>query len=196
MSIVITLLTVFLVMVSLLLVLVTLMQRPKQEGLGAAFGGGMMNDTFGAQTSDVLQKGTVWLTIAFFGSAILLTILNTRQYESKRDVGNILEDVQQPEAPPSFPAPGTLPPTDSKVPAPKADATKSDPAAKADKKSEAPKDAKPAAKTSAPAKSAPKPPAKKADPGKDKSAESKDKKAASPAKADASKPSAGEKDKK
>lgn len=178
MSIVITLLTVFLVMVSLLLVLVTLMQRPKQEGLGAAFGGGMMNDTFGAQTTDVLQKGTVWLTVAFFGSAILLTILNTRHYESQRDVGNILEDVQKPEA-----LPGTLPsipglpgldlpaPTDSKAPAPKADA-----APKGDSKGETPKADKgtePAAKTSDPAKPATKPastkkPASDKAPAKDK----------------------------
>ncbi len=177
MSIIITLLTVFLVMVSLLLVLVTLMQRPKQEGLGAAFGGGMMNDTFGAQTTDVLQKGTVWLTIAFFGSAIVLTILNTRYYESQRDVGNILEEVQQPETIPSFPAPGTLPPgiPATEAPAAKADGTRSDATPKA------------AAKKAAEKKTAP-----KADAGKEKTAAAKK----SPAKADDAKAPAEQKDKK
>ncbi len=66
MSIIISLLTVIMVFVSLLIVLLVLMQRPKQEGLGAAFGGGMTDQMFGAQTSNVLQRGTVWLAIAFF----------------------------------------------------------------------------------------------------------------------------------
>jgi len=130
MSIVITLLTVFLVMVSILLVLITLMQRPKQEGLGAAFGGGMMNDTFGAQTTDVLQKSTVWLTVAFFGTAILLTILNTRHFENERNVGNILEGVQQPKPMPSFPTPDAIPPADSSEATPKPAPAKSEPVKK------------------------------------------------------------------
>jgi len=176
-------------MVSLLLVLVTLMQRPKQEGLGAAFGGGMMNDTFGAQTTDVLQKGTVWLTIAFFGSAIILTILNTRYYESQRDVGNILEEVQKPEAIPSFPAPGTFPPAipATETPAAKSDGTKSDATPKAA--------AKKATTEKASSKDAK--PAKKADAGKDKSADAKKAPAkAIDAKADAPKAPAEQKDKK
>lgn len=176
MSIVITLLTVFLVMVSLLLVLVTLMQRPKQEGLGAAFGGGMMNDTFGAQTTDVLQKGTVWLTVAFFGAAILLTVLNTRHYKSQRDVGNILEGVQKAEPIPSFPAP-PVDATPASTSAPAADAKKDD-------------SLKTPAKTSEAA------PADKKDAGKGKPAASTDKKASTPPKAENAKPAADEKAKK
>ena len=65
MNIVINLLLVAFVVVSLLLILVVLMQRPKQEGLGAAFGGGMMNEALGAHTTDILQKGTVWLAVIF-----------------------------------------------------------------------------------------------------------------------------------
>lgn len=145
MSIVITLLTVFLVMVSALLILVTLMQRPKQEGLGAAFGGGMMNDTFGAQTTDVLQKSTVWLTVAFFGVAILLTVLNTRYYKSQRDVGNILENVQKAEPIPGFPSPEAISSDSTKTPA--TDSKKS-----ADKKADPEKDAAKPAADKAPAK--------------------------------------------
>ena len=40
--------------------LVIMMQRSKQEGLGAAFGGGFTESVFGAQTSNVLVKATVW----------------------------------------------------------------------------------------------------------------------------------------
>ena len=58
MNILINLLLIAFVVVSCLLILVVLMQRPKQEGLGAAFGSGMTDQMFGAKTTDVLQKGT------------------------------------------------------------------------------------------------------------------------------------------
>ena len=60
MEIAINLVIIAHVVVSLLLVLVILMQRPKQEGLGAAFGSGMTDAAWGARTTDVLQKGTVY----------------------------------------------------------------------------------------------------------------------------------------
>jgi len=184
MPIVITLLTVFLVMVSLLLVLITLMQRPKQEGLGAAFGGGMMNDTFGAQTTDVLQKATIWLTVAFFGAAILLTILNTRHFEKQRNVGNVLEGVKQTEPFFPFQTPSAIPSTDPKEVAPETEAK--DETAK-------PAPAKTAEKDS---KSASPVPGEKADAGKDKAAGSESEKADKSSKADAPKSSDKEKDKK
>ena len=53
------------VFVALLMLLVILMQRPKSEGLGAAFGGGVTENIFGAQTTNVLTKITGWLA-AFF----------------------------------------------------------------------------------------------------------------------------------
>ena len=46
--------------------LVIMMQRSKQEGLGAAFGGGITESVWGAQTSNVLVKATVWAAIIFF----------------------------------------------------------------------------------------------------------------------------------
>ena len=55
--------------------LVILMQRSKQEGLGAAFGGGITESVFGAQTSNVLVKATVWATIIFFIVSISLARL-------------------------------------------------------------------------------------------------------------------------
>lgn len=63
------------VAVCLLLCLVVLMQRPKQEGLGAAFGGGMTDQAFGARTTDVLQKGTVYLASLLFIVTLILSIL-------------------------------------------------------------------------------------------------------------------------
>lgn len=52
----IQLLFAVLVVVSLLLLGVVLMQRPKQEGLGAAFGAAITDQAFGARTTDVLKR--------------------------------------------------------------------------------------------------------------------------------------------
>lgn len=71
----IKLLLVVHVLVSALLILVVLMQRPKQEGLGAAFGGGVTDQVFGAQTTNVLQKGTVYLGTLFMLLSLGLAIL-------------------------------------------------------------------------------------------------------------------------
>jgi preprotein translocase subunit SecG len=67
------------ILVSLLIILIVLMQRPKSEGLGAAFGGGMTENLFGAQTSNVLAKATRWLGGIFFGLTLLLAILYAKQ---------------------------------------------------------------------------------------------------------------------
>ena len=68
-------LLVIYVFVCLALILLVLMQRPKQEGLGAAFGANMTDQMFGARTTNVLQKGTVYLGSLFFGLTLLLAIL-------------------------------------------------------------------------------------------------------------------------
>ena len=71
----IDLLLVVFVIVCLLMTLVILMQRPKQEGLGAAFGGGVTDQVFGARTTNVLQRGTVYLGSMFFILSLLLAVL-------------------------------------------------------------------------------------------------------------------------
>src|ERR1041384_7366868 len=70
---------------AVLMMLVILMQRPKSEGLGAAFGGGVTENIFGAQTTNVLVKFTGWLAGTFFLPALVFSIL----YSSKtsRDTG-------------------------------------------------------------------------------------------------------------
>jgi preprotein translocase subunit SecG len=83
-SIFIPILLVILVVVCLLLVLVVLMQRPRSEGLGAAFGSGMTENIFGAQTSSVLTKATVYLGAIFFGVTLVLTFLTAKQSLERR----------------------------------------------------------------------------------------------------------------
>lgn len=78
-SIFIPLIQTFQVIAALLIVLLVLMQRPKQEGLGANFGVGVTDQMFGAQTTNVLQKATVTLGIFFFTSTLILSILYNRK---------------------------------------------------------------------------------------------------------------------
>jgi preprotein translocase subunit SecG len=70
--------------VALLMVLVILMQRPKSEGLGAAFGGAVTENIFGAQTTNVLVKFTSWLAGIFFVLTFVLSIL----YAHRSTVGS------------------------------------------------------------------------------------------------------------
>ena len=75
MNLLINLCLALFVLCSLVMVLVILMQRPKSEGLGAAFGGGVTENIFGAQTTNVLVKFTTWLAGIFFGLTLVLSIL-------------------------------------------------------------------------------------------------------------------------
>ncbi|MFN2476436.1 MAG: preprotein translocase subunit SecG [Chthoniobacterales bacterium] len=74
MSILLNVLLVFYVIVTVLMILIILMQRPKSEGLGAAFGGGVTDNLFGAQTSNVLTKVTGWLAGTFFFLTFALSV--------------------------------------------------------------------------------------------------------------------------
>jgi preprotein translocase subunit SecG len=75
MNLLINLCLVLFVLVAALMVFVILMQRPKSEGLGAAFGGGVTENIFGAQTTNVLVKFTTWLAGIFFALTLALSIL-------------------------------------------------------------------------------------------------------------------------
>ena len=75
MNLLINLCLVLFVLVAGLMVLVILMQRPKSEGLGAAFGSGVTENIFGAQTTNVLVKFTTWLAGIFFALTFALSVL-------------------------------------------------------------------------------------------------------------------------
>jgi preprotein translocase subunit SecG len=79
MSLLLNLCLALFVLVALLMVLVILMQRPKSEGLGAAFGGAVTENIFGAQTTNVLVKFTSWLAGIFFALTFALSILYAHQ---------------------------------------------------------------------------------------------------------------------
>jgi preprotein translocase subunit SecG len=79
--------------------LVIMMQRSKQEGLGAAFGSGVMSDTFGAQTSQVLVKATVWAAIIFFILSITLARLYSNQNALQEKGSAVQQELLKPVAP-------------------------------------------------------------------------------------------------
>lgn len=101
----INLLLVIHVIICLLLALVVLMQRPKQEGLGAAFGSGLTDQAFGARTTDVLQKGTVYLGTLFFVVTLILAILIGKRQNIKADMSDDSTDKVEETAPAIVPEP-------------------------------------------------------------------------------------------
>jgi preprotein translocase subunit SecG len=99
------------VIVALLMILVILMQRPKSEGLGAAFGGGVTENIFGAQTTNVLTKITGWLAGIFFVLTFTLSILYAHRANATSGLRRELEKSQ-----PAAAVPGALPPGVTIVP--------------------------------------------------------------------------------
>jgi protein translocase SecG subunit len=81
------------IVTSVLLVLIVLMQRPRSEGLGTAFGGGVTDNLFGASAGNVLVKITTWLGIIFFTTTLSLAFI----YSHRNTAGSstILEKLKQ-----------------------------------------------------------------------------------------------------
>ena len=108
MSLLLNLCLALFVLVALLMVLVILMQRPKSEGLGAAFGGAVTENIFGAQTTNVLVKFTSWLAGIFFALTFALSILYAHQSTADSAFRRALMKSQA--APQTSPAPTTAQP--------------------------------------------------------------------------------------
>jgi preprotein translocase subunit SecG len=79
-----------------LMCLVIMMQRSKQEGLGAAFGGGFTDSVWGAQTSNVLVKTTVILAAIFFSVSILLARLYSVRASELQKPSSLQEQLLKP----------------------------------------------------------------------------------------------------
>ena len=105
-----------------LLVLFVLMQRPRQEGLGTAFGGGVTENLFGAGAGNILTKITTWLGIIFFATTIFLAYLYSHREQAvslREKLRNLPAAETSPaKAPSSIPAPSQSPPSPSSQNAP------------------------------------------------------------------------------
>lgn len=101
MSVLIVFLTIVEVLCAFLLVLLVLLQRSKDEGLGMAFGNAMGESLFGAQAATILTKGTVILAVVF----MINTVMLDRLYSRRAVTSGIRERLnEQPAAAPSLEA--------------------------------------------------------------------------------------------
>ena len=105
MNILINVLLAIDMLVAVLMTLVILMQRPKSEGLGAAFGGGVTENIFGAQTTNVLVKFTGWLAGIFFVLTFALSVLYAQRGSSDSALHKELMGMPTPAATTPSPAP-------------------------------------------------------------------------------------------
>jgi preprotein translocase subunit SecG len=124
MSIILPILIGLHVLVCVLMILVVLMQRPRSEGLGSAFGGGLTDNVFGSQTTNVLAKFTTWMGVAFFSITLLLSILTAKANSGKTAIQKKLMESPVPAAsttpspatPPAAVIPDAAKPSEAKAP--------------------------------------------------------------------------------
>jgi len=90
-GIITNLLTAVNVIVCLLIVLLVLLQRPKDQGLGAAFGGDTASNIFGAQTTNVLATLTRWMGSIFLVLCLLIAVLGTHDSKRQGIIGEFIK---------------------------------------------------------------------------------------------------------
>ena len=119
-SVFLGILTFVLILVSLFLVMIVLMQKTKDGGMGAALGGGAAEAAFGADTGNVLSKSTIYAAITFFVLTFALYLGRIYERTHGRGGEGALPTITAPAAPvtttPAPPTPGatggvTLPTT-------------------------------------------------------------------------------------
>jgi preprotein translocase subunit SecG len=75
MNMLIGILTVIHVLVALFLIVLVLMQKSSEQGVGAAFGGGFTESVFGASTTSALVRLTIWCACIMLATTLSLAIL-------------------------------------------------------------------------------------------------------------------------
>jgi preprotein translocase subunit SecG len=132
MSIFIGFLYVVEVVVCLLLVLVVMLQKPKEGGLGGAISGGMLEASLGADAGNVLIRTTAVLGIVFLVNTLVLARL-TSTVHSRSLMANESEPTAEAAAP-ALPAAAPELPATPAAPAPAAPVAPAAPAAPANAK--------------------------------------------------------------
>ena len=82
------------VLVCLLLALVVMLQKPKEGGLGGAFGGGALEASLGADAGNILIK-----TTAVLGAVFLLNTLALARLTSTPASGSVVANAEPAPAP-------------------------------------------------------------------------------------------------
>ncbi len=110
------------IVVCLLLTFIVLMQRPRSEGLGTAFGSAVTDTLFGSSTGNVLTKMTTWLGTIFFITTVSLAYLYTHHKPSSK-LGSELQEASTVKKTPTAPTTNIPSPTPTSPVIPKTDKT-------------------------------------------------------------------------
>ena len=119
------------VLVCILLAMVVMLQKPKEGGLGGAFGGGMLEASLGADAGNVLIRPTAILGAIFLVNTLVLARLTStvhsrslmaREAEPAAETAPAIPSVPDlpdlPEAPAANEAPAPAPAAPAAAPAP------------------------------------------------------------------------------
>ena len=137
MGIFIGILTAIHVLVAVFVIVLVLMQKSSEQGVGAAFGGGMTDTVFGGGTTTALVRMTIWCACALLATTLILAVLHSHRGKTGGSLmqhSAPLAPATQPQVPFASqpPAPATAEPkpvteapaTPATTPAPPAGATK------------------------------------------------------------------------
>jgi preprotein translocase subunit SecG len=121
MNVLIWLFTAIHVVVALFLILLVLMQKSKDQGVGAAFGGGMTDTVFGAGTTTALVRMTIWCACILLATTLILAVLHSRRggsAASRSLIERVAAPVSAPAAVPTPPPAAPEKPAEPPAPAP------------------------------------------------------------------------------
>ena len=106
MSVLIGILTAIHILVALFLIGLVLMQKSSEQGIGAAFGGGMTETVFGAGTTTALVRMTIWCACLLLATTLILAVLHSHRGRSS---GSLMQrtlstmPMAPAQSPPAFP---------------------------------------------------------------------------------------------
>ncbi len=117
-------LTIIHVIVAIFLVVLVLMQKSKDQGVGAAFGGAMTETVFGAGTTTALVRLTIWCACILLATSLILAVIHARLGVTGGSSGGSLMEGVRPAAAaatgtqpaPSVPAEKPAAPAPAKTP--------------------------------------------------------------------------------
>jgi preprotein translocase subunit SecG len=67
------------VLVALFVIVLVLMQKSSEQGVGAAFGGGVTETVFGAGTTTALVRMTIYCACALLATTLILAVLHSHR---------------------------------------------------------------------------------------------------------------------
>jgi preprotein translocase subunit SecG len=74
--------TIVHVLVALFVIVLVLMQKSSEQGVGAAFGGGVTETVFGAGTTTALVRMTIYCACALLATTLILAVLHSHRGKS------------------------------------------------------------------------------------------------------------------